>query len=155
MRMTIKHIPFSILYTFLFFRSNKHEVYLQATGFYKMCQLQLVDIYNNYIAQIGDSEQIVETSQLVGLIYTVKLFLIGLGTDRLKSSFLHQTIPPFFTPARVVQQVYNQVPLSLEFLNMFIKHAPTDIPQIMLNSPVVADSMSGELINYLKHLTAL
>lgn len=140
---------------FLFFRSNKHEVYLQATGFYKMCQLQLVDIYNNYIAQIGDSEEIVETSQFVGLIYTVKLFLIGLGTDRLKSSFLHQTVSPYFTPARVVQQGYNQVPLSLEFLNMFIKHAPTDIPQIMLNSPVVADSMSGELINYLKNLTTL
>lgn len=120
-----------------------------------MCQLQLVDIYNNYITGIGDHEQIVDASQLVGLIYTVKLFLVGLGTDRLKSSFLHQTVPPYFTPGRFLQQGYNQVALSLEFLNMFIKHAPTDIPLIMLSSPVVADSMSGELINYLKHLPTL
>ncbi|XP_030571449.1 uncharacterized protein LOC115770348 [Drosophila novamexicana] len=136
-------------------RSNKQEVYLQATGFYKMCQLQLVDIYNNYIQEFMDSEQVVETAQLAGLIYTVKLFLLGLGTDRLRSSFLHQTVSPYFTPARVLQQGYKQVPLSLEFLNMFIKHAPADIPQIMLSSPVVADAMSGELINYLKYLTTL
>lgn len=140
---------------FSFLSSSKHEVYLQATGFYKMCQLQLVDIYNNYITVIGDHEQIVDASQLVGLIYTVKLFLVGLGTDRLKSSFLHQTVPPYFTPARFLHQGHNQVALSLEFLNMFIKHAPTDIPLIMLSSPVVADSMSGELINYLKHLPTL
>jgi len=135
--------------------SNKQEVYLQATGFYKMCQLQLVDIFNNYIAQFEDSKEEVETAQLVGLIYTVKLFLLGLGTERQKSSFLHQTVTPYFTPARVLQQGYRQVPLSLEFLNMFVKHAPSDIPQIMLGSPVVADSMSGELINYLKYLTSL
>ncbi|XP_034102702.1 uncharacterized protein LOC117567068 [Drosophila albomicans] len=136
-------------------RSNKQEVYLQATGFYKMCQLQLVEIFNNYITQFEDNKTDVETSQLVGLIYTVKLFLLGLGTDRRKSSFLHQTVPPYFTPARVIQQGYKQVPLSLEFLNMFIKHAPADIPHIMLGSPVVADAMSGELINYLKYLDTL
>ncbi|KAM8708237.1 hypothetical protein ACLKA7_015241 [Drosophila subpalustris] len=136
-------------------RSNKQEVYLQATGFYKMCQLQLVDIFNNYIAQLEDSKEEGETAQLVGLIYTVKLFLLGLGTDRQKSSFLHQTVTPYFTPARVLQQGYRQVPISLEFLNMFVKHAPSDIPQIMLGSPVVADAMSGELINYLKYLPTL
>ncbi|EDV97913.1 uncharacterized protein LOC6557865 [Drosophila grimshawi] len=134
-------------------RSNKQEVYLQATGYYKMCQLQLVDIYNNYIREFENSEQLVETSQLVGLIYAVKLFLLGLGTDRLRSSFLHQTVPAYFTPARVLQQGYKQVPLSLEFLNMFINHAPGDLAHIMLSSPVVADAMSGELINYLKYLT--
>ncbi|EDW79040.1 uncharacterized protein Dwil_GK10629 [Drosophila willistoni] len=143
-------------------RSTKQDVYLQATGFYKMCQLQLVDIYKNYIDQfmIYKMEEVEqrddkESPVLTGLIYTVKLFLLGLGTDRLKSSFLHQTVQPFFTPARVLQQGYKQVPLSLEFLNMFIKHAPGDIPQIMLSSPVVADAMSGELINYLKYLNKL
>lgn len=147
-------INFSKFYTF-YASSVKQEVYLQATGFYKMCQLQLVDIFNNYIAQFEDSEEDVETAQLVGLIYTVKLFLLGLGTDRQKSSFLHQTVIPHFTPARILQQGYRQVPLSLEFLNMFVKYAPSDIPQIMLGSPVVADSMSGELINYLKYLPKL
>ncbi|XP_030382199.1 uncharacterized protein LOC115629781 [Scaptodrosophila lebanonensis] len=136
-------------------RSNKREVYLQATGFYNMCHLQLVDIYNNYITECMGTEQPLEASQLVGLIYTVKGFLLSLGTDRLKSSYLHQTVNPYFTPARVLQQGYKLVPLSLEFLNMFIKYAPADIPQVMLCSPVVADAMSGELINYLKYLTSL
>ncbi|KAH8239681.1 hypothetical protein KR032_006726 [Drosophila birchii] len=137
-------------------RSSKQEVYLQATGFYKMCQLQLVDIFNHYVEQGMDTgESVLDTSQLAGLIYTVKLFLLGLGTDRLRSAFLNQTVRPCFTPARVIQQGYKQVPLSLEFLNMFIKHAPADIPQIMLASPVVADTMSGELINYLKYLNKL
>ncbi|XP_017023088.1 uncharacterized protein [Drosophila kikkawai] len=137
-------------------RSCKQEVYLQATGFYKMCQLQLVDIFNHYVEQFLDSgESVLDTAQLAGLIYTVKLFLLGLGTDRLRSAFLNQTVRPCFTPARVIQQGYKQVPLSLEFLNMFIKHAPADIPQIMLGSPVVADTMSGELINYLKYLNKL
>jgi len=120
-----------------------------------MCQLHLVDIFNNYIDNFMDSDESVDSCDLAGLIYTVKLFLLSLGTDRLKSAFLNQTVRPFFTPARVVQQGYKQVPLSLEFLNMFIKHAPVDIPQIMLISPVVADSMSGELINYLKYLNKL
>lgn len=120
-----------------------------------MCQLQLVDIFNNYVEQFVDSGESVDTSQLAGLIYTVKLFLLSLGTDRLKSAFLNQTVRPYFTPARVIQQGYKQVPLSLEFLNMFIKHAPADIPQVMLSSPVVADTMSGELINYLKYLNKL
>ncbi|XP_022216939.2 uncharacterized protein LOC111070585 [Drosophila obscura] len=136
-------------------RSSRQEVYLQATGFYKMCQIQLVDIYNNYIQQFMDNEEDVETSELAGLIYTVKLFLLSLATDRLRSAFLNQTVRPYFTPVRVLQQGYKQVPISLEFLNMFIKHAPVDIPQIMLCSPVVADTMSGELINYLKYLNAL
>ncbi|XP_037718102.1 uncharacterized protein LOC119552554 [Drosophila subpulchrella] len=136
-------------------RSSKQEVYLQATGFYRMCQLHLVDIFNNYIDNFMDSYESVETCDLAGLIYTVKLFLLSLGTDRLKSAFLNQTVRPFFTPARVIQQGYKQVPLSLELLNMFIKHAPVEIPQIMLISPVVADSMSGELINYLKYLNKL
>ncbi|KAH8270395.1 hypothetical protein KR018_009660 [Drosophila ironensis] len=133
-------------------RSSKQEVYMQATGFYKMCQLQLVDIYNNYVQQFMDNADAADGSQLAGLIYTVKLFLLSLGTDRRRSAFLNQTVRPCFTPARVIQQGYSQVPLSLEFLNMFIKHAPAEIPQIMLSSPVVADSMSGELINYLKYL---
>ncbi|XP_044316672.1 uncharacterized protein LOC108042699 isoform X1 [Drosophila rhopaloa] len=136
-------------------RSNKQEVYLQATGFYRMCQLHLVDIFNNYIENFMDIDETVETTELAGLIYTVKLFLLSLGTDRLKSAFLNQTVRPYFTPARVIQQGYKQVPLSLEFLNMFIKHAPVEIPKIMLISPVVADSMSGELINYLKYLNKL
>ncbi|KAH8294126.1 hypothetical protein KR054_008662 [Drosophila jambulina] len=137
-------------------RSSKQEVYLQATGFYKMCQLQLVDIFNHYVEQFMDSgENVLDTAQLAGLIYTVKLFLLGLGTDRHRSAFLNQTVRPCFTPARVIQQGYKQVPLSLEFLNMFIKHSPADIPQIMLGSPVVADAMSGELINYLKYLNKL
>ncbi|ALC44948.1 CG14562 [Drosophila busckii] len=136
-------------------RSSKQEVYLQATGFYKMCQLQLVEIYNNYIAQFMCGDQAADTTQLVGLIYTVKLFLLSLGTDRLKSSFLHQLVAPYFTPPRVLPPGYKQVPLSQEFLNMFIKHAPADIPQIMLSSPVVADAMGIELINYLKYLETL
>ncbi|KAI8037787.1 hypothetical protein M5D96_009288 [Drosophila gunungcola] len=135
--------------------SSKQEVYLQATGFYRMCQLHLVDIFNNYIENFMDSDETMETTELAGLIYTVKLFLLSLGTDRLKSAFLNQTVRPYFTPARVIQQGYKQVPLSLEFLNMFIKHAPAEIPKIMLISPVVADSMSGELINYLKYLNKL
>ncbi|XP_017049192.1 LOW QUALITY PROTEIN: uncharacterized protein LOC108093580 [Drosophila ficusphila] len=136
-------------------RSSKQEVYLQATGFYRMCQLHLVDIFNNYIENFMNGGESADTTELAGLIYTVKLFLLSLGTDRLKSAFLNQTVRPYFTPARVIQQGYKQVPLSLEFLNMFIKHSPVDIPQIMLISPVVADSMSGELINYLKYLDKL
>ncbi|EDW95497.1 uncharacterized protein Dyak_GE22594, isoform C [Drosophila yakuba] len=136
-------------------RSNKQEVYLQATGFYRMCQLHLVDIFNNYVQNFMDSEGSVNPPELSGLIYTVKLFLLSLGTDRLKSAFLNQTVRPYFTPARVMQQGYKQVSLSLEFLNMFIKHAPLEIPQIMLVSPVVADSISGELVNYLKYLDKL
>ncbi|XP_017072458.2 uncharacterized protein LOC108108794 [Drosophila eugracilis] len=135
-------------------RSSKQEVYLQATGFYRMCQLHLVDIFNHYIENFMDGES-EEIPELAGLIYTVKLFLLSLGTDRSKSAFLNQTVRPYFTPARVIHQGYKQVPLSLEFLNMFIKHAPADIPQIMLVSPVVGDSMSGELINYLKYLNKL
>ncbi|KAH8274241.1 hypothetical protein KR026_001168 [Drosophila bipectinata] len=136
-------------------RSTKQEVYLQATGFYKMCQLQLVDIYNNYFEEIVGSGDVEDSSQLAGLIYTVKLFLLSLGTDRSRSAFLHQTVRACFTPGRVIPQGYQQVPISLEFLNMFIEHAPSDIAQIMLSSPVVADSMSGELINYLKYLNKL
>jgi len=102
-----------------------------------------------------DTEESVIPLELSGLIYTVKLFLLCLGTDRLKSAFLNQTVLPYFTPARVIQQGYKQVPISLEFLNMFIKHAPLEIAQIMLVSPVVADSISGELINYLKYLDKL
>ncbi|KAH8379845.1 hypothetical protein KR009_007570 [Drosophila setifemur] len=136
-------------------RSNRQEVYVQATGFYKMCQLHLVDVYNHYVEEFVDNGDGAATAQLAGLIYTVKLFLLSLGTDRLRSAFLNQTVRPCFTPARVIQQGYKQVPLSLEFLNMFIKHSPADIPQIMLSSPVVADSMSGELINYLKYLNKL
>lgn len=83
------------------------------------------------------------------------MFLLGLGTDRLLAAFLHQLVKPFFTPNRVIEQGYPQVPLSLEFLNMFIKNSPANIPQIMLNSPVVADTISGELVNYLKYLDKL
>ncbi|XP_036326570.1 uncharacterized protein LOC118739392 [Rhagoletis pomonella] len=151
-------------------RSRKKEVYLQATGFYKMCNLQLTDIYSNYIncyVQPACVEQqqlpfgncsdspLTDETQLVGLIYTVKMFLLGLGTDRLLAAFLNQLVKPFFTPDRVIEQGYPQVPLSLEFLNMFIKYSPSDIPQIMLNSPVVADAISGELVNYLKYLDKL
>ncbi|XP_053954124.1 uncharacterized protein LOC128860558 [Anastrepha ludens] len=151
-------------------RSRKKEVYLQATGFYKMCNLQLADIYSNYIncyvqPACGEQQQlpfvncsnspVIDEMQLVGLIYTVKMFLLGLGTDRLLAAFLNQLVKPFFTPNRVIDQGFLQVPLSLEFLNMFIKYSPSDIPQIMLNSPVVADAISGELVNYLKYLDKL
>ncbi|XP_028894654.2 uncharacterized protein LOC105221055 isoform X1 [Zeugodacus cucurbitae] len=149
-------------------RSRKKEVYLQATGFYKMCNLQLADIYSNYINSyvqpayleqqqlpFGNNSPVIDETQLVGLIYTVKMFLLGLGTDRLLAAFLNQLVKPFFTPNRVIEQGYPQVPLSLEFLNMFIKYSPADIPQIMLNSPVVADAISGELVNYLKYLDKL
>ncbi|XP_067646998.1 uncharacterized protein [Eurosta solidaginis] len=156
-------------------RSRKKEIYLQATGFYKMCNLQLADIYTNYISAyvqpayngehlqqqqlpFGNCSNPTTTSddmQLIGLIYTVKMFLLGLGTDRQLASFLNQLVKPFFTPNRVVEQGYSQVPLSLEFLNMFIKFSQSDIPQIMLNSPVVADAISGELVNYLKYLDKL
>uniref|UniRef100_A0A1A9WE22 BLOC-2 complex member HPS3 C-terminal domain-containing protein n=1 Tax=Glossina brevipalpis TaxID=37001 RepID=A0A1A9WE22_9MUSC len=156
-------------------RSRKKEVHMQATGFYKMCNLQLPEIYTNYIKNFlnkdteltdddnypqrdpitpGDDPSI-GNEQLAGLIYTVKLFLIDLGTDRLKASFLNQSVKPFFTPSRVIKQGYTQVPLSLEFLNLFIKYSPMDIPQVMLDSLVVADSISGEIINYLKFLDSL
>uniref|UniRef100_A0A1A9UJI9 Uncharacterized protein n=1 Tax=Glossina austeni TaxID=7395 RepID=A0A1A9UJI9_GLOAU len=157
-------------------RSKKKEVHMQATGFYKMCNLQLPEIYTNYIqnflnteAEGGDDhppqreresltpgdDPSMDSDQLAGLIYTVKLFLIDLGTDRLKASFLNQSVKPFFTPSRVIKQGYTQVPLSLEFLNLFIKYSPADIPQVMLDSLVVADSISGEIVNYLKFLDSL
>ncbi|KAM7355239.1 uncharacterized protein ACRADG_001377 isoform 1-T4 [Cochliomyia hominivorax] len=152
-------------------RSKKKEIHMQASGFYKMCNLQLSEIYENYINNYlyideekyedvqklptpGDDSTI-EPEQLHGLIYTVKLFLIYLGTDRLKASFLNQLVKPFFTPSRVVKQGFSQVSLSLEFLNLFIKYSPEDIPSVMLGSPVVADSISGEIINYLKFLDNL
>lgn len=154
-------------------RSKKKEIHMQASGFYKMCNLQLSEIYENYINNFlymdeedkfgsdiqetptpGDDDSI-EAQQLFGLIYTVKLFLMQLGTDRLKALFLNQLVKPFFTPSRVVKQGFTQVPLSLEFLNLFIKYSPEDIPQVMLGSPVVADSISGEIINYLKFLDTL
>ncbi|KAL9903411.1 uncharacterized protein ACN2A1_004263 isoform 1-T2 [Glossina fuscipes fuscipes] len=155
-------------------RSKKKEVHMQATGFYKMCNLQLPEIYTNYIqnflntdadGDVGHPSQhesltpgddpSMDSEQLAGLIYTVKLFLIDLGTDRLKASFLNQSVKPFFTPSRVIKQGYTQVPLSLEFLNLFIKYSPADIPQVMLDSLVVADSISGEIVNYLKFLDSL
>ncbi|KAI8122391.1 hypothetical protein CVS40_6838 [Lucilia cuprina] len=152
-------------------RSKKKEIHMQASGFYKMCNLQLSEIYENYINNFlyideekgqdlqklptpGDDTTI-EPEQLHGLIYTVKLFLMNLGTDRLKASFLNQLVKPFFTPSRVVKQGFTQVSLSLEFLNLFIKYSPEDIPPVMLGSPVVADSISGEIINYLKFLDNL
>lgn len=152
-------------------RSKKKEIHMQASGFYKMCNLQLSEIYANYISNYlyideekcqdlqklptpGDDSTI-EPEQLHGLIYTVKLFLMNLGTDRLKASFLNQLVKPFFTPSRVVKQGFTQVSLSLEFLNLFIKYSPEDIPAVMLGSPVVADSISGEIINYLKFLDNL
>lgn len=152
-------------------RSKKKEIHMQASGFYKMCNLQLSEIYENYINNFlyideekyqdieklptpGDAATI-EPERLYGLIYTVKLFLMNLGTDRLKASFLNQLVKPFFTPSRVVKQGFTQVSLSLEFLNLFIKYSPEDIPPVMLGSPVVADSISGEIINYLKFLDNL
>ncbi|XP_061392534.1 uncharacterized protein LOC133328001 [Musca vetustissima] len=154
-------------------RSKKKEIYMQASGFYKMCNLTLSEIYGNYINNFlymdeengevmispvtpgDDSSSTIEPQQLAGLIYTVKLFLLSLGTSRLNASFLNQLVKPFFTPSRVVKQGFSHVPLSLEFLNLFIKYSPNDIAQIMLSSPVVADSISGEIINYLKFLDHL
>uniref|UniRef100_A0A1I8PDM6 BLOC-2 complex member HPS3 C-terminal domain-containing protein n=1 Tax=Stomoxys calcitrans TaxID=35570 RepID=A0A1I8PDM6_STOCA len=154
-------------------RSKKKEIYMQASGFYKMCNLQLSEIYANYINNFlyldeenvemvhspitpgDDSSATIEPQQLAGLIYTVKLFLMNLGTNRLNASFLNQLVKPFFTPSRVVKQGFTQVPLSLEFLNLFIKYSPGELPHIMLGSPVVADSISGEIINYLKFLDNL
>lgn len=154
-------------------RSKKKEIYMQASGFYKMCNLQLPEIYANFINNLlyidedkedleqspvtpgDDTSEMIKPQLLAGLIYTVKLFLMSLGTNRLNASFLNQLVKPFFTPSRVVKQGFSQVPLSLEFLNLFIKYSPEDIPQIMLDSPVVADSISGEIINYLKFVDNL
>lgn len=154
-------------------RSKKKEIYMQASGFYKMCNLSLSEIYGNYINNFlymdeengevmispvtpgDDASSTIESQQLAGLIYTVKLFLLSLGTSRLNASFLNQLVKPFFTPSRVVKQGFTHVPLSLEFLNLFIKYSPNDIAQIMLSSPVVTDSISGEIINYLKFLDHL
>ncbi|XP_037937248.1 uncharacterized protein LOC119670885 [Teleopsis dalmanni] len=148
-------------------RSHKKEVYLQATGFYKMCNLQLTEIYANYINNFGlensDSDKVhsaienasANQDQFIGLLYTVKLFLLSLGTDRLNAAFLNQLVKPYFSTQKLAEKGYSQVPLSLEFLNMFIKYSQNDIPQIMLRSPVVADAISGELINYLKYINNL
>ncbi|XP_075159847.1 uncharacterized protein LOC142232991 [Haematobia irritans] len=154
-------------------RSRKKEIYMQASGFYKMCNQLLSEIYANYINNFlyleeengevvsapltpgDDSSAIIEPQHLAGLIYTVKLFLMDLGSNRLNASFLNQQVKPFFTPSRVVKQGFTQVPLSLEFLNLFIKYSPQEISHIMLSSPVVADSISGEIINYLKFLDNL
>lgn len=152
-------------------RSKKKEIHMQASGFYKMCNLQLSEIYENYInnflyideeksqqlqepATPGD-DMTIAPEQLYGLIYTVKLFLMNLGTDRIKASFLNQLVKPFFTPSRVIKQGFSQVSLSLEFLNLFVKYSAEDIPAVMLGSPVVADSISGEIVNYLKFLDNL
>lgn len=152
-------------------RSTKKEIYMQASGFYKMCNLQLSEIYENYVNNFPyvdeeksqdsqklptpESDSSAIANNLHGLIYTVKLFLMNLGMDRLKASFLNQLVKPFFTPSRVIKQGFTQVSLSLEFLNLFIKYSPEYIPQIMLESPVVADTISGEIINYLKFLDTL
>lgn len=147
-------------------RSKKKEIYMQASGFYKICNLQISEIYKNYIMNfsytdenksqdlqmppISDNETSRIADNLHGLIYTVKLFLMNLGMDRLKASFLNQLVKPFFTPGRVINKGFTQVSLSLEFLNLFIKYSPEYISQVMLESPVVADTISGEIINYLK-----
>lgn len=128
-----------------------------------MCNLNLPDIYATYIKYLQNDAQLSQMSSscpelsasLVGLIYTVKQFLLNMGTKRSSSSFLNQLVKPYFTPNRVIEQGYPQVPLSLEFLNLFVKYAAADIPQIMLKSPAIADAISGELINYLKYLDKL
>lgn len=131
-----------------------------------MCNLQLPEIYSHFITNfLTTKEDEYKTTEshgfqgdaehLIGLIYTVKLYLINLGTDRQKASFLHQLVKPFFTRNKTNDPSLprsQHVPLALEFLNMFILCSPADIPQIMLNSPIVADIVSAELIAYLSLL---
>ncbi|XP_055911896.1 uncharacterized protein LOC129945939 [Eupeodes corollae] len=126
-------------------RSCKKEVYVQATGFYKMCNVLPADIYTNFIDELKAHKDMGSQSEqvFVGLIYTVKLFLLSLGVDRSKASYLYQGVTSYFGDRN------KEISLALEFLDMFIKYSPNDIPTVMLGSPVVSDIISAEIQAYL------
>lgn len=128
-------------------RSLKKEVYVQATGFYKMCNMQLCDIYSNFIedhkaSSESDSQSV--DQMFVGLLYTVKLFLLSIGVDRNKASNLYNEVKSYFGNRN------GEISLALEFFDMFIKYSPSEISTIMLNSPVVSDIISIEIQAYLR-----
>lgn len=142
-------------------KSVKKEVYMQSPGFYMMCNISLLDIYLYYVKSIEENLNSCPNNEKLptgttsshmkhyGFIYTIKVFLLSLKTYSLNTLCLSQLVKPYFTMNTDIAQENNSVSLALEILYLFIQYSPADIPQVMLDSPYIADAVNINLIKYL------